>query len=101
MDAGPDALEREARNIVPVEPDENGLAPDVVVGDEAPVAAVVAVVPIVAHHQVATGRHLAAEPAIIVNAVLLPGERAHVERIDGLGRRILRDRVALAVPALG
>src|SRR5947207_8555970 len=101
MDAGPDSLEGEVADVVPVEPDEDRLAPDMVVRDEAPVAAVVAVVAVVAHHQIVARRYLARETAVIVNAVVLSGERSYVERIDRLRGRVLGDRVALPVPALG
>src|SRR6185312_16134924 len=59
-----DALECKRRDVVPVEPDEEGPAPQVVVRDESPVAAVVAVVPVVAHHEVMTGRNPAFEAAL-------------------------------------
>src|SRR5712691_4308311 len=101
MDTSADPLECKTADVVPVEPDEDCFAPNVVVGNEAPVAAVVAFVAVVAQHQIASGGHLAAEPAIIVNAVLLPGERPYVERIHRLRRRVLGDRVRLATPALG
>src|SRR5882757_1863758 len=57
--AATDPLETKARDIVPIEPDEEGLAAYVVVRDEPPIATVVAVVPVVAHHEIVTGRHLA------------------------------------------
>src|SRR5690242_14823467 len=63
-------LEGETAYVVPVEPDEEGLAPDVVVRDESPVAAVVAVVPVVAHHEIMAGRHLAGKAAVIVFAIV-------------------------------
>src|SRR6266496_25353 len=97
MDAGPDSPEREAADVVPVEPDEDRLAPDMIIRDEAPVAAVVAVV---AHHQIVARGYLAAETAVIVNAVLLSGERSYVERIHRLRGRVLGDRVTPPVPAL-
>ena len=53
-----------------------------VVRNEAPIAAVVAVVAVVSHHQVAARRDLAAESAVIVNAVLPSGERPHAVDVD-------------------
>src|SRR5215470_2821649 len=99
--AAADSLECQTAYVIPVEPDEKRLAPDVVVGHEAPVAAVVAVVAVVAHHEVLSGRHLAGEAAIIVNAVLLAGERPHVQRIHGLRCRVLRDRILASPVPLG
>ena len=61
-DAAADPLECQTADVVPVEPDEECPAADVVIGHEAPVAAVVAVVAVVAHHQVVARRHLAGEP---------------------------------------
>ena len=72
---------------------KNASAADVVIGHEAPVAAVVAVVAVVSHHEVLAGGHLAAESTVIVNAVLLAGKRSHVERINRLRCRIDGDGV--------
>src|SRR6476661_1874282 len=75
-----DALEHEARNVVPVEPDEERAPAKVVVRHEAPVPAVVAAIAIIAHHEIVSGRHLAREFAAvgIVFAVLTGGKRAHL-----------------------
>src|SRR6185436_4099048 len=75
-----DALEREARNVVPVEPDEERAPAQVIVRHEAPVPAVVAAIAIIAHHEVISRRHLAGEFAAvgIVFAVFAPGKRAHL-----------------------
>src|SRR5437588_5433326 len=85
------ALERKAADVVPVEPDEKRLAPDVIVGNEAPIAAVVAIVPVVAHHEITAGGHLAGKSSVIVNTVLAAGELAHVVRIDRLHGGVLGD----------
>src|SRR5256885_7718342 len=63
----------EAAELVQVEPDEEGLADDVLVRDEAPDAAVARVVAVVAHHEVLSRRHGARHPAHIV--VAIAGER--------------------------
>src|SRR5688500_11422799 len=88
-----DTLEREARDVVPVEPDEEGASPDVVVGNESPVAAVVARVPVVAHHEVVACRHLAGEASLIVVTIIAVRERPDPPLHDGRGRRIDGDRV--------
>ena len=72
----PTRLNANARDVVPVEPDEERLAADVVVRDESPVAAVVAVVAVVAHHEVVAGGHLAGKAALIVVAILAARETA-------------------------
>src|SRR5205823_8654794 len=100
-DAAADPLERKAADVVPVEPDEECLAADVIVGHEAPVAAIVTVVAVVAHHQVVPRRDFAAEPAIIVNAVLLAWKRPYVQRIHWLRRRVHRNRVFAVTRTLG
>src|SRR5207247_10305800 len=68
--------------------------------DLAPIAAVVAVVAVVAHHQVVPRRDSAAEPAVIVNAVLLAWKRPYVQRIHGLRRRVHRNGVLAVVRTL-
>src|SRR5512141_1189764 len=78
VDPTPHALERKGRDIVPVEPDEEGPAADMVVRHEAPIPAVVAVVAVVAHHEVMTGWHPAFEAALIVVAIFAPGKRPDV-----------------------
>src|SRR5512133_3735661 len=55
--AGADALEREAADVVPVEPDEERPTANMIIRHEAPVAAVVAVVAVVAHHEVVALGH--------------------------------------------
>src|SRR5688572_27558343 len=93
------ALEREAGDVVPVEPDEERAPADVVVGDESPVTTVVARVAVVSHHEIVTRRHLAPEAAVIVFAILATGERADAARLDGRclrtdGNRVLARRRA-------
>src|SRR5512137_2638126 len=90
-----DALEREAGDVVPVEPDEERPPAQVIVRHEAPVPAVVAAVAIVAHDEVAAGRNLAGKAAAIgiVVAVVAPGERAHLPGDDRRHRRIGGSRV--------
>src|SRR4051812_10583035 len=80
--AAADALEGEGADVVPIEPDEERLSAKVVIGYEAPVTAVVAVVAIVAHHEVMAGRDAADESVLIVIAVAALGERPHVLRIN-------------------
>ena len=68
----------EAPELVQVQPDEERLADDVLVGHEAPVAAVARVVPVVAHHEVVARRNRAREAARIV--VAISGERERARR---------------------
>src|SRR6266498_352351 len=83
--------ERETGNVVPVEPDEERAPADMVVGDESPISAVVAVVPIVAHHEIVAHRHATREAMFIVIAVLAAGKWPHVRRKHGRRLRIPRD----------
>src|SRR5450432_3748614 len=71
-DRAADPLERQTADVVPVEPYKKRLASDVIIRDKTPVAAVVAVVPVVAHHEIVPLGDLAGKTAIIVNAVLAP-----------------------------
>src|SRR5450759_4936756 len=57
-----------------IQPDEKGLADDLVVRNESPITAVTAVVAIVAHHEVLPCRHLAAHHFIVITAILAPAE---------------------------
>src|SRR5450759_2148362 len=88
-----DPLERKARHVVPVPPDEECLATNMVVRHKAPVTAVFAVIPVVAHHEVLSRRHLARESGLIVYAVFASWKRSHAAHADG--RRIgqVGDRV--------
>src|ERR1700694_1504342 len=52
------APDRAARTLqIPIEPDSRGFADQMILRDEAPDTAVLAVVAIVAHHEVLAGRH--------------------------------------------
>src|SRR5690242_5484426 len=93
MDRAADALECQRRDVVPVEPDEEGLASQVVVRDESPIPAVVAVVPVVAHHEVLAGRDPARKAVLIVFAIFAPGERPDIGRVHRLRLRIDPDRM--------
>src|SRR5512132_3064045 len=99
--AAPHALECKRRDVVPVEPDEKRAAADVIVRHEAPIAAVVAIVAVVAHHEVVTRRHPALEAALIVVAIFAPGKRPHVRRIHRLRLCVDADRVSAARLAVG
>src|SRR5688572_668165 len=88
-----DALEREAGDVVPVEPDEERAAADVIVGDESPVTTVVARVAVVAHHEIVARGHSAREAAVIVFAIPTTGERSHAARLNGRCLRTDGDRV--------
>src|SRR6185437_11384681 len=101
MDGGTDTLELERRDVVPVEPDEESLAAEVGVRDKAPVPTVVAVVAVVAHHEVVPGRDAALEAVLIVIAVFAPRERSHVAGIDGQRLGIDGDRMPLRRDAVG
>src|SRR3954469_24933365 len=89
----------EAAELVQVEPDEERLADDILVRDEAPDAAVARVVAVVAHHEVLARRHGARHSAHIVVAISGERERARGRRE---GRRVLvdQDLVVDAVQAL-
>src|SRR6266496_1840908 len=95
MNPTSNSLECERSDVVPVEPDEERLAADVVVRHETPVPAVVAVIAIVTHHQVLTGRHPACKTALIVVAILAARKIADIRRIDGRRLRVNADRMVL------
>src|SRR5688572_27682386 len=59
----------EAPQLVQIEPDEERLADDVLVGHESPHAAVARIVPVVAHHEVVPRRNRARQAAHIVVAI--------------------------------
>src|SRR5450631_2174483 len=99
-DRAADPLERQTADVVPVEPYKKRLASDVIIRDKTPVAAVVAVVPVVAHHEIVPLGDLAGKTAIIVNAVLAPGEHAYIVREHRRHRRILGDGMLAPVAAL-
>src|ERR1051326_5455794 len=83
-------LERpEPPQLVQVQPDEEGLADDVLVGHEAPDAAVARVVAVVAHHEVVAWRHGARHAFHIV--VAIGGVRKRPRRRDHR-RRVLVDQ---------
>src|SRR5688572_2029089 len=65
----PSVKRAEAPQLVQVEPDEERLADDVLVGHESPDAAVARVVPVVAHHEVVPRRNRARQAAHIVVAI--------------------------------
>src|SRR5258708_29055284 len=58
----------EAPQLVQVEPDEERLAHDILVGHESPDAAVARVVSVVAHHEIVARRNRAGQAAAIVVA---------------------------------
>src|SRR5574340_212590 len=101
VDCRADTLELERRDVVPVEPDEERLAADVRVGDEAPIAAVVAVVAVVAHHEVVACGNPALEAVLIVIAVVAPRERPHVAGVHRQRLGVDGDRMALRRVAVG
>src|SRR3989442_11156900 len=92
-DSAADALPCKGSDVVPVEPDEKRPAPDMIVRNESPVTAVIAVVAIVAHHQVVARRHPAFETALIVVAILALRKIAHIGRIHRLRLWIDADRM--------
>src|SRR5438128_8337152 len=98
--AAADPLERQAADIVPIEPDKKCFAADMVIGHKTPIATVIAVVAIITHHQVVAGRHLAAKALLIVNAVLATRERPHILWVDRLRGGILGDGVKMVARAL-
>src|SRR4051812_3541347 len=83
----------EAAKLAQVEPDEKGLADDVLVRDEAPHPTVARVVSIVAHHEVMAGRHRAREAGAIVVAIATAGSR----RQHRGGRVILEQDLVLRI----
>src|SRR5687768_3498563 len=66
----------EAPELVEVEPDEECLADDILVGHEPPDPAVARVVPVISHHEVMARRHRARQSACIVVAISGVRERA-------------------------
>ena len=71
--------------VVEIPPDHEGATDDVAVRNETPVTAVIAAVPVVTHHEIITGGHLAGETIRVVIAILPVGELA-VDLIDKEGR---------------
>src|SRR5437870_464635 len=100
MNAAADSFEAQAADVVPVEPDEERPASDMIIRHKTPVSAVVAIVAIVAYHEIVARRYLACEAALIVDAVFVPWERTHVLRIDGLCGRIFGNRVLVLAGTL-
>src|SRR5438093_1878991 len=90
---------------VPRPVDEEGLPPDLVALDEAPVTAVLRVVAVVAHDEVGVGRHCRGLAAVRVPAIGLPSARR--AGIGVLGVRLLKgpavdeDLVATDLHSLG
>src|SRR5690606_29705957 len=73
-----DSLEwSDAPEVAEVHPDEKRLADDVLLRNETPEPAVEAVLAIVAHHEIVTGRHRARHPPGRVTAVLVVREAEH------------------------
>src|SRR5688572_5941678 len=72
----PSAEPPEPPQLVQIQPDEERLADDVLVGDESPYAAVARIVPVVAHHEVVSRRNRARHAAAIVVAISGIRERA-------------------------
>src|SRR5258708_14625693 len=66
-DRAADPLERQTTDIVPVEPYKKRLAADVIIRHETPVAAVVAVVAVIPHHEIAPFGDLAGKAALLIN----------------------------------
>src|ERR1700730_8328089 len=64
-DRAADPLERQTADVIPVEPDEKRFAANVIIRHETPVAAVVAVVAVITHHEIATFGDLAGKAALI------------------------------------
>src|SRR5262249_34299894 len=77
----------EAPQLVQVEPDEERAADDVLVGHEAPDAAVARVVPVVTHHEVVPRRNRARQAVHIV--VAISRERVRAPRHHGSGRVVV------------
>src|SRR5207248_13860 len=95
MDSASNPLECERSDVVPIEPDEKCLAADVVVRHETPIPAVVAVIAIVTHHQVLTGRHPARKTALIVVAIVAARKIADIRWIDRRRLSVDADRMLL------
>src|SRR6266705_3374064 len=90
-DRAADPPERQTADVVPVEPYKKRLAADMIIRHETPIAAVVTVVAVIAHHEIAPLGDLAGKTAIIVNAVLPPGKHAHIVREHRRHRGIFGD----------
>src|SRR5688572_28800869 len=89
----------EAPQLVQIEPDEERLADDVLVGYESPHAAVARIVPVVAHDEIVPRRNRARQAAHIV--VAIPGVRKRARRRHGGGRVLFEQYfMPLAVQAL-
>src|SRR5258708_16637947 len=74
----PSAPQRsEAGELVQVQPDEEGLADDVLIRDEAPDTAVARIVAVVAHHEIMALRYGTCEAIAIVGAIAGGGARRH------------------------
>src|SRR6185295_3723520 len=98
-----DPLERERRDVVPVEPDEERPPAEMVVRHESPVAAVVAAVTVVSHHEVVPCRNLARKAAAvgIVVAVVPAREWAHLAGAHGRQHGVDGNGVALLARVVG
>src|SRR5207249_825687 len=82
---------------IPGPVDEEGLALDLVALDEAPVAAVLRVVAVVAHHEIGVGRHDRGLAAVGVAAVGFTAAYAGVGELRvGLGERLAVDQHLVA-----
>src|SRR2546421_10096344 len=76
LDPAADALQ-----VAEIHPHQEGASLDVVVGHEPPVTAVAALVAVVAHHEIASLRHRAAEAVVIGFAIVPMGELQHLREI--------------------
>src|SRR5258705_12510494 len=95
----PLAERTEAAQLAQVEPDEEGLADDILVRHESPDPAVARIVPVVAHHEIMARRHATDQAAVIVVAVA--GMLEFHAAADVAGRFLLQnDFVFPAVEAL-
>ena len=82
-----------------IHPDHHGSTDDILFRDETPIAAVVAVVAIVAHHEVMRGRNRAHHAVIIVFAIIAIGELPDAPKPYPGHVRIDDDGVVCTVPA--
>src|SRR5687768_12814567 len=87
----------DAPQLIEVPPDQERLADDVLLRHEAPVPAVVAAVPIVAHHEVVTRRHLADEAVFIVGTIFPVGKHAGSRNRERAGVGFYEDRMLVIV----
>src|SRR6185369_15150559 len=87
VDATADPSEGETRDVVPIEPYEERATADVVVRDESPITAVIAVVAVVSHHEIVAGRHATRESSVIVVAVAPVRKWPNILWVDRLRRR--------------